>query len=457
MTTQLNPFMFRAYDIRGIVGDDLTEDVAALIGKGIGTYLQNLGSKKIIVGQDNRPSSESMKRKMIESLLATGCDVVDIGLCTTPMMYAAVIAWKMDGGVSVTASHNPSQFNGFKIVGKLAYPIGGNDIQDLLKVTQSGKFKQGKGAYYEKSFLEEYVQKILSLVTLKRPLKLVVDTGNAVAGIAAPHVMRKLGCEVIELYTELDGRFPNHNPDPEAEKNLTDLKRVVLEQKADMGLAFDGDGDRLGLVDEKGEYREADYILMILAQDFLSRHKDQKVLIDVKTSINTIQYIKDHGGIPFMWKTGHSLVKQKMREDKIMFGGELSGHMFMFEDYYPIDDAIMAASRLVTFISHNHKPISDYFVDLPRLYSTRLVEIPCPDEIKFDVVEKIKRGLLKKYNGFTEDGIRADMNGGWALVRASNTGAKLSMRFEAQTPERLKEIEDEIKGLLNKYVPKGEA
>ena len=451
MTTQINPFMFRAYDIRGIVGDDLTEDVAGIIGSGIGTYMQQRGSKRLIVGQDNRPSSEGIKARIIESLLKTGCDVVDIGLCTTPMMYAAVIAWQMDGGVSVTASHNPAQFNGFKLVAKDAYPIGGDEISDLLKVVQSGKYLQGMGKLEKKGFLDEYIAKILATVKIERSLKVVVDTGNAVAGIAAPKVLKGLGCDVQELFTELDGRFPNHSPDPEAEKNLEDLKKMVSKTGADLGFGIDGDGDRLGLIDEHGAFREADYILMLLAQDFLGRHPGAKILIDVKTSLNTIDYIRKAGGEPFMWKTGHSLVKMKMREDGVLFGGELSGHMFMFENYYPIDDAIMAAARLVSFLSRSKKPVSEYFKDLPKLYSTRLIEIPCPDEEKFNVVEKVKDDLLKKYTGYTNDGIRADMPGGWALVRASNTGAKLSMRFEATSPQRLEEIEAEVRGIIKKY------
>ncbi|MEI7988966.1 MAG: phosphomannomutase/phosphoglucomutase [Chloroflexota bacterium] len=453
MTTQVNSFMFRAYDIRGVVGEDLTEDVAGVIGRGIGTYLQQRGSRRLIVGQDNRPSSEKLKARLIESLLSTGCDVMDIGLCTTPMMYAAVIAWKMDGGVAVTASHNPAQFNGFKVVAQDAYPIGGDDIQDLLKVTLSGSYLNGKGQYSQKDFTDEYLAKILKENHMARPIKVAIDTGNAVAGIVAPQLLKALGCEVVELFTDLDGNFPNHQPDPEKASNLDELGKVVLKTGAEVGFGFDGDGDRLGLIDEKGEYREADYILMLLAQDFLSRHPGEKILIDVKTSLNTIDYIQKLGGQPFMWKTGHSLVKQKMREEGVKFGGELSGHMFMFEDYYPIDDAAMASARLVSFLSHSTKKISDYFSELPKLYSTLLIEMPCPDDKKFQVIENVKNELLKHYTGFTEDGIRANMPGGWALVRASNTGAKISMRFEADTPQRLDAIEKEVRQIIATYMP----
>ena len=452
MTVKINPFMFRAYDIRGIVGEDISEDVAFIIGKGIGTYLLQKECHRLVVGEDNRPSSASLKASMVKGLLSTGCDVVDIGLCTTPMMYAAVVHWDMEGGIIVTASHNPPQYNGFKVVAKQAYPIGGDDIQDLLKVTLAKHYAQGNGAYSQKPFIDEYLFLISSKVQLSRPLKVVIDTANAVAGIAAPALFKKLGCDVIELFTELDGTFPNHQPNPEEEHTLEVLQQKVLEHKADLGLGFDGDGDRLGLVDEKGAYREADYILMLLAQDFLSRHPNEKVLIDVKTSLNTISYIRKYGGVPFMWKTGHSLVKQKMREDGVLFGGELSGHMFMFEDYFPIDDAIMAGARLVSFLSRDRKKVSEYFQDLPKLYSTKLIEMPCADDIKFKVVDSVKAALLEKYDGFTQDGIRVNMPGGWALVRASNTGGKLSMRFEADSQARLQEIQTEIHAIIDKFL-----
>lgn len=451
MSVNINTHMFRAYDIRGVVGDDLTEEVTEVIGKGIGTYLQQKGSKRLVVGQDNRPSSERLKEVLIRSLQSTGCDIIDIGLCTSPMMYAAVFDFNIDGGVIVTASHNEARFNGFKIVGREAYPVGGSDIKDLLEVTLKGEYLKGKGKFEKREILEGYLARIRANVTIDRPIKVAIDTGNGVAGIVMPRLLKEIGCDVVEVFTELDGRFPNHLPNPEEEENLVELKTQVVAQKANLGLGIDGDGDRLGLVNEKGEYLEADYIIMLLSQDFLSRHPGERILVDVKTSQNTIDYIKNFGGMPFIWKTGHSLVKQKMRQDGITLGGELSGHMFVFENYYPIDDAAYAGSKLLSFLANRNKKVSEYFEELPKLYSTRLVEIPCADATKFIVVEKVRNHLLKTYDGLTIDGIRVQMDGGWSLIRASNTAPNLTLRFEARSPQRLKEIRDEILSVVNKF------
>jgi phosphomannomutase / phosphoglucomutase len=448
----VNAEMFRAYDIRGVVGEDLTEEAAVIIGKGIGTYMQQRGSKRLVVGQDNRPSSENFKKILIDSLRSTGCDVVDIGLCTSPMQYVATIKLNADGGVMVTASHNPAKFNGFKMVGPKAFPIGGQDIQDLLAVTLKGEFLKGSGSYERQDTLEEYISTIVGKVKLSRPLKVALDTGNGVAGICMPRVLKEIGCEVVEVFTELDGRFPNHLPNPEEEKNLLELKKQVVSSGSDIGIGIDGDGDRVGIVNEKGEFMEADYIIMLLARDYLERHPGDRILVDVKTSQNTIDYIKNLGGKPVMWKTGHSLVKQKMREDGIMLGGELSGHMFVFENYFPIDDAAYAASRLLSLISRSDKKVSEYFIDLPKLYSTRLVEIPCADNVKFEIVDKIRDILLKKYEGVTIDGLRVTMSGGWALIRASNTAPNLTLRFEANSPANLKAIQDEVMGVVKQFV-----
>jgi phosphomannomutase/phosphoglucomutase len=449
----VNADMFRAYDIRGVVGEDLTEEAAVIIGKGIGTYMQQRGRKRLVVGQDNRPSSDNFKKILIENLRSTGCDVIDIGLCTSPMQYAAVIKLNAEGGVMVTASHNPAKFNGFKLVGPKAFPIGGEDIQDLLAVTLKGEFLRGSGTYERQDTLEEYIATIVGKTRLSRPLKVAVDTGNGIGGLCVPRVLKEIGCNLVEVFTELDGRFPNHLPNPEEEENLLELKKRVIETGADIGIGIDGDGDRVGMVNEKGEFMEADYIIMLLAQDYLERHPGDRILVDVKTSQNTIDYIKKLGGKPMMWKTGHSLVKQKMREDGILLGGELSGHMFVFEDYFPIDDAAYAAGRLLSFLSRGNKKVSEYFVDLPKLYSTRLVEIPCADNVKFEIVDQIRDILLKKYEGVTIDGLRVTMSGGWALIRASNTAPNLTLRFEANSAENLKAIQDEVMGVVKQFVP----
>jgi phosphomannomutase/phosphoglucomutase len=455
MAIQINPYMFRAYDIRGVVDDDLTEETAVIIGKGIGTYLQQQGGNHLVVGRDNRPSSEKLKDSLVEGLRSTGCDVIGIGLSTSPMMYAAVLAWNMDGGVNVTASHNPPQYNGFKVVGREAWPVGGQDMENLRDVTMSDSFLTGKGRYSQRDFLTPYLEKIERTIQLSRPIKVAVDTGNGVAGITVPVMLKRLGCEVVELFTDLDGTFPHHVPNPEDEANLLELEQQVVQTGAELGFGIDGDGDRIGLVDEHGTYLEADYAIMLLARDFLGRHPGQNVLIDVKTSQNTIDDIRKHGGIPVMWKTGHSLVKQKMREDSIMLGGELSGHMFVFEDYYPVDDALFAVCRLLQFLSKDSKKPSEYFVDLPNRYSTRLIEVHCDDAVKFDIVERVKQAFLEKgYQVNTVDGARVSLPGGWGLVRASNTAANLTLRFEADSPDHLETIKGEVLETLHRFLPR---
>jgi phosphomannomutase / phosphoglucomutase len=451
MYEEINPHIFRAYDIRGIAEKDLPDTTAIRIGKGIGVYLKQLSGSNVnvIVGRDNRLSSERLKQSLIQGLISVGCHVIDIDLCTSPIFYVAVIERQALGGVMVTGSHNPSEYNGFKIVGPEAAPISGIDVADSV---QAKKFLESSGSYERDSIIEEYSARILQTLKLKRPIKVAVDTGNGVAGIVVPDVLRKLGCEVVEVFTELDGSFPNHLPNPEKEASLTELKKQVIESGADLGLGFDGDGDRIGLVDEKGIYREADYITIMLARDFLGRQPGSKVLIDVKTSQNTINDIKAHGGEPVLWKTGHSVVKRKMREDGILLGGELSGHMFVFEDYYPIDDALYASCRLIQYLSQDVKSVSDHFFSLPRLYSTRLIEMPCADEIKFNVIEALQQDFKKLYGDVnTIDGVRVNFEHGWAIVRASNTTPNLTLRFEADSTEHLEEIKSTVLAHIKIY------
>ncbi|MEW5986654.1 MAG: phosphomannomutase/phosphoglucomutase [Chloroflexota bacterium] len=451
---QPNPLMFRAYDIRGVADDDLTEEAAVIIGKGIGTYLQRRGGNQIVVGRDNRLSSERLKNSLVEGLLSTGCAVTDIGQSTSPMMYAAVIQWGLDGGINVTGSHNPKEYNGFKVVGRQAFPIGGPEIEVLRDLTLAEDFLGGRGAYRQGSILEEYFAKIQGLVHLARPMKVAVDTGNGVAGLAVPEMLKRLGCEVVEIYTELDGNFPHHLPNPEKESSLAELKRQVVVTGAEVGLGFDGDGDRVGLIDEQGGFREADYVIMLLARDYLSRHPGAPVLVDVKISQNVINDIRQHNGLPVLSKTGHSLVKQKMREDHIILGGELSGHMFVFEDYYPVDDALYAAGRLLQYLSTTDKSVSAQFADLPKLYASRIIEIPCADHAKFDVIKQLQAAFAARYEVNTIDGARVTFPHGWAIVRASNTTPNLTLRYEADSPEHLEEIRDEVMATVNAHLPK---
>ena len=451
MTLSINPYMFRAYDIRGIVQQDLTTDIVELIGMGIGTYLQSINSQNLAVGMDNRPSSESLTEALIRGLLSTGCDVTDIGLSSSPLLYFTVCDQHFDGGVNVTGSHNPPEYNGFKIVGRNAYPVAAEDIAEIKDLVLNRQFRTGSGtrSHYDPS--PRYFDRLESLVQVKRRLRVVVDTGNGVCGLIAPEMLRRIGCEVIELHCELDGNFPNHLPNPENEANVEDVKQKVIESGADIGVAFDGDGDRLGIIDEQGHYYEADYMIIMLARDHLARNPNAKVIIDVKASTNVINEIRKQGGIPVMWKTGHSLIKRKMWEEEITLGGELSGHMFVAENYYIIDDALFAACHILRILASSSTPLSGHFTNLPKLYSTRLIELPCPDSDKFDVVKVLGEQFATEYATNDTDGARVDFGGGWALVRASNTTPVLTLRFEAETQQRLEEIQSIVYQALKQF------
>ncbi len=447
----INPYIFRAYDIRGVAGSDLTPETAEQIGYGFGIFIHDRGGSKVAVGRDNRLTSPGLHDGLVRGLMDSGCNVVEIGLATSPLLYFAAIAWGLDGGVNVTASHLPLEYNGFKLVGKRGAPVSPEEILRIRDAAAAGRPGSGRGRLEERDATPDYLKHFQSLARLRRPLHAVVDTGNGVGGLLTPGVLRGLGCRVTELHCDLDGRFPNHVPNPEIEANVEDLKKRVVEVEADLGLAFDGDGDRLGVVSEKGEKYEADLITMLLARDFLSRHSGASVIVDAKSSMNLIRDIQKHGGVPVLWKSGHSLIKAKMIEDHILLGGELSGHMFVAEDYYPIDDALWAACRLAQVLAASDGPISSHFRDLPRLFATPLIEVHCPDSEKFGIVEKVRKRFEEHYPVNPVDGVRVDFGDGWGLVRASNTNPALSIRCEAASPERLEEIKGLIFGALKEY------
>jgi len=447
----LNPEMFRAYDIRGLVDVDLNPEIAETIGKAIGTFMQQRGSRRLAVGMDNRLSSEAYKDALITGLRSTGCDVTDIGLATSPVLYYTVIEKNLDGGVAVTASHNPKQYNGFKVVGPQAYPIASEEMFQLRDVALSGQYAHGAGSLSAYDPMPHYLEAILKASHLERSIKIVLDTGNGVAGKFAPPLLKSLGCEVVELYCELDGTFPNHTPNPEHEANVLDLEQEVCEVGAEIGIALDGDGDRLGVIDENGTYRESDYMIILLARDFLSRHPGATILIDVKSSLNVIEDIQKHGGQPLLYKTGHSLIKKKMRDDGIMLGGELSGHLYLFENYYPYDDALHAAARVLEILSRDKMPLSKHFADLPRLYSTRIIEIPCADRAKFEAIRKLVHLFAERYEVNEIDGARISFPNGWAVIRASNTTPMLTFRAEARSPEDLEAIKTESYTMLKRF------
>src|SRR5437660_6131601 len=335
----LNPHIFRAYDVRGRIGSDVNPDVFEQVGRAYATLILRKGGRVVAVGQDNRESSADLRAAFVNGVRAAGVDVVDIGLVTTPILYFATDHWKLDGGANITGSHNPIEYNGVKMVHPGAAPLSEEEIQGLRTTIERADYETGNGGLSERSPRDDYFDTITRIVRPTRRLKIVVDAGNGVAGLYGPELLRRIGCDVVELFCESDGRFPNHLPDPEDERNVEDLKIKVVEVGADVGVAYDGDADRVGIIDERGWRHEADLILILLARDLLTRHPGAKVVFDVKSSPALVDDIRQHGGVPVMWKTGHSHLKRKMRDDHILLGGEVSGHMFFAENYYGVDAA----------------------------------------------------------------------------------------------------------------------
>src|SRR5881628_2491554 len=432
----LNPHVFRAYDVRGLVGSDINPDVFRQVGRAYATMIRRNGGRRIAVGQDNRLSSNELKGGFVEGVRAAGVDVVDIGLSTTPLLYFATAHWKLDGGANITGSHNPIEYNGVKMVHPGAMPLSEEEIQALRTMAERG----------------DYDETIAAMVRPARRLRVVVDAGNGVAGLYGPALLRRIGCDVVELYCESDGSFPNHLPDPEDEHNVEDLKAKVVEVGAELGVAYDGDADRVGVIDERGHRHEADLILILLARDLLSRHPGAKIVFDVKSSQSLVDDIREHGGVPVMWKTGHSHLKRKMRDDKILLGGEVSGHMFFAENYYGVDDGILASCKVIETAAASPEPIGHLFDSVPHLRATPELKAPCPDGEKFRVIEELTRELKARYETIDTDGARVLFpGGGWGLVRASNTNPYLTLRFEARTDGEIEAMKRVIYDALRKY------
>jgi phosphomannomutase/phosphoglucomutase len=448
----LNPHVFRAYDVRGLVGHDINPDVFRHVGRAYATMIRRNGGRRIAVGRDNRLSSNDLKVGFVEGVRAAGVDVVDIGPSTTPILYFATAHWKLDGGANITGSHNPIEYNGVKMVHPGAAPLSEDEIQGLRATIERGDFESGAGGLSERSPREDYFATIARIVRPGRRLKVVVDAGNGVAGLYGPEVLRRIGCDVVELHCDSDGSFPNHLPDPEDERNVEDLKLKVVEVGADVGIAYDGDADRVGVIDERGGRHEADLILILLARDLLSRHPGAKVVFDVKSSQALVDDIRQHGGVPIMWKTGHSHLKRKMRDDHILLGGEVSGHMFFAENYYGVDDGILASCKIIELAALSAEPLSRQFASIPHLRATPELKAPCADGEKFRVVEEVTRELKRRYETIDTDGARVIFPGrGWGLVRASNTNPYLTLRFEARTDREIEEMKQEIYGVLRRY------
>jgi phosphomannomutase/phosphoglucomutase len=452
LAAMLNPHIFRAYDVRGRVGSDINPDVFRQVGRAYATLIRRNGGRTIAIGQDNRESSAALKAAFTEGVRAAGGDVVDIGEVTTPMLYFATAHWKLDGGANITGSHNPVDYNGVKMVHPGAAPLSEDEIQALRRLIEAGDLERGGGTLTTRSPRDDYFATVRGLVHPPRPLRVVADAGNGVAGMYGPELLRRIGCEVIELHCESDGRFPNHLPDPEDPQNVVDLQQKVVEVGADLGLAWDGDADRVGVIDERGRRHEADLILVLLARDLLRRHPGAKIIFDVKSSQSLVDEITRHGGEPVMWKTGHSHLKRKMRDDTILLGGEVSGHMFFGEDYYAVDDGILAACKIVEIIAREPGPASRLFDSIEHLHATPELKALCPDDKKFALIEELARELKRRYETIDIDGARVLFpDGGWGLVRASNTNPYLTLRFEARSEAQIDAMKRVIYDALRRY------
>jgi len=466
----INPSIFRAYDIRGTADPlpdkavpDLTEETARLIGRGCATHLaRNYGSKNMLVGRDNRLHSEKLQKAFMDGVISCGLDVTDIGLTTSPMVYFASFQYGADSVVNVTASHNPKAENGFKIVEKNNHLIAADELQEILKLIQNNDFLNAKknGQLNKIDTLpRDYQDKIIALARLsdarKRPLKIVLDAGNGVTGAYAPAIFRALGCQVTELFCDLDGTFPNHEANPEQSKNMVALGQKVISVGADLGIGFDGDGDRVGVVDEKGRHYSAEYPIMLIARDLLKASPGEKIIHDVKVNQALIDDIKNHGGQPVMSRVGHSFIKQRLVTEDATFGGEKSGHLFFgrrYFNFYGFDDAIFAATKIVEALSKTTESFSEIFADLPQKPGIPELKIPCPDETKSVIIDAVTRHFVQLYNCLTLDGVRVQFDdGAWILIRYSNTSPCLTIHAEAPTEKRLQEIKELAFGQLRQF------
>lgn len=449
----INKYIFRGYDIRGVYPTDLNKDVAYIIGRSFGTYVSKMGKKTCIVGRDNRYSSLELASFLIEGILSTGVDVIDLGLVTTPMYYYACILKNNPTGIMVTASHNPKDDNGFKFAFDERGNARGEMIEEFRDFTFKGEFINGEGKLSNYDVRDEYIKLMLDNISLgKRPLKVILDLGNGTTTCIAKDIYYRLPIDIETLFGESDSSFPNHHPDPCVEENLSFLKKEVLDKKADIGIAFDGDGDRVGIIDEKGNYIPTDKYMIIIIRDIINKVKNKTFLYDVKCSKALDDEIVKLGGKSICYRTGNSYTKAKVRDDDLPFGGELSGHVY-FRDKWPgFDSGIYAGLRLVEILSHTDKPLSSLLDGISHYESTPELKFASPDDKKFIVVDKIINYCRDKgYDALTIDGVRVTFNDGWALVRASNTGPNITARFEATTKERLDEIKKEFTDLIDEY------
>lgn len=450
---KLNPRIFREYDIRGIAGEDFEADFARELGRALGSRARRAAADRkpvLSVGRDVRLTSDEYAEALIEGIRSTGTDVIDLGMVPTPLLYFSLFELPVDGGVEVTASHNPSEYNGFKIC-QGRESIHGEAIRSLLGEVQAGAHETGEGGRRSVDVVPAYLEFCRNEIgTLPRRLKVVVDAGNAAAGPAAVRAVEALGCEAIALHCEPDGRFPNHHPDPTVPENLADVISAVDTAGADLGVSFDGDGDRIGVVAPGGRILWGDELLVIFAREILARKPGATIISEVKCSKRLYDEIERLGGTGIMWKAGHSLIKAKMRETGAAVGGEMSGHMFFADRFFGYDDAIYAAARLLEILAASDGGVEDLLDGLPPSFTTPEIRVDCDDETKFAVADRARELLAAERPINDIDGVRADFGDGWGLVRASNTQAALVLRFEAESEERRDEIRAHVEGLVAK-------
>jgi len=450
----INPNIFREYDIRGIVDKDLTLDVVEALGKGMGTYFRRQNRREVAVGRDCRLSSPAFFEAVAKGLLSTGCSVVDLGTVPTPLLYFAIFYKSLEAGIMITGSHNPPEYNGFKMMsGKET--LYGQTIQEVYRLIKNDKIimdKQGMRRPY--NVVPEYQDYVLKNISLRKKLKVVIDAGNGTGGVVAVPIFRKLGCEIVELYCEMDGRFPNHHPDPTLPEAMQDLIKTVGESKADLGVAYDGDADRIGIVDDEGHLIWGDQLMIFFARDILKAHPGAAIISEVKATKLLYEEIEKLGGRPIMWKTGHSLIKKKIIEEHALLAGEMSGHIFFADRFFGFDDAIYSSARLLELLTRSDIKLSQMLAGLAKTYSTPEIRIYASEEVKFKIVDEVRKELAQKYRVIDIDGVRAIFPRGWGLVRASNTQAVLVLRFEAETENDLEAFQKEVKGAVERAIKK---
>jgi phosphomannomutase/phosphoglucomutase len=452
--TTVAPEIFKAYDIRGIVGKSLTPAAVEAIGQAIGSESRERGRNSVVIGRDGRLSGPELSAALARGLQKSGVDVVDVGQVATPMVYFAAHQLETHSGVMVTGSHNPPEYNGLKMV-VAGETLAGEAIQALRDRIEGGRLANGSGSYRTQSIREDYLKRIVSDVKLKRPMKLVVDCGNGVAGATAPELYRRLGCEVVELFCEVDGHFPNHHPDPSHPENLADVQRALADGQGELGLAFDGDGDRLGVVTKSGKIIYPDRQLMLFAADVLARNPGAEIIFDVKSTRHLFHWIREHGGKPVMWKTGHSFIKKKLRETGAPLAGEMSGHLFFKDRWYGFDDGLYTGARLLELLSKAGDP-TQVLEGLPDSISTPELNVSLEREGEnHALIAQLQKSA--KFEGATEvntiDGLRVEYPDGFGLIRASNTTPVLVLRFEGHTQEALHRIERAMLALLRSVKP----